>query len=42
MMTAHGTSDTADEARALGASHFVGKPFDLDEMTGLVRTTLTL
>lgn len=40
MMTAHGTSDTADQARALGAAHFVGKPFDLEEMTGLVRSTL--
>ena len=40
MMTAFGTPETAESARRLGASHFIGKPFDLDEMMGLVRSTL--
>ena len=40
LMTAHGTQDTADEALKLGASRFVGKPFDLDEMVGYVAQAL--
>jgi len=40
MMTAHGTPDTAAEAARLGAASFVGKPFDLDDVVGLVRSTL--
>jgi len=40
MMTAYGTAETARQATELGASHFVGKPFDLDEMLGLVQATL--
>jgi DNA-binding response OmpR family regulator len=41
MMTAHGSAETAEEAHSLGAAHFVGKPFDLEEMVGLVRATLS-
>ncbi|MEO6324126.1 MAG: response regulator [Thermoanaerobaculia bacterium] len=40
MMTAHGSSETAEEARALGAAHFIGKPFDLEAVVGLVQETL--
>ena len=36
MMTAHGTAEDARQARELGASGFVGKPFDVAEMVGLV------
>jgi DNA-binding NtrC family response regulator len=32
MMTAHGTPDDAARAKALGASGFVSKPFDVAEM----------
>ena len=39
MMTAHGTPDDAVRAKALGARHFVGKPFDVGEMVALVATT---
>jgi len=40
MMSAFGTQETAESARRLGAAHFVGKPFDLDEMVRLVADTL--
>jgi DNA-binding NtrC family response regulator len=40
MMTAHGAAGTAEKAHLLGAAHFVGKPFDLEEMVGLVHSTL--
>ncbi len=36
MMTAHGTAEDAKQAKALGVSHFVGKPFDVGEMVRLV------
>jgi DNA-binding NtrC family response regulator len=39
MMTAHGTADDGARAKALGASAFVGKPFDVAEMVRLVETT---
>jgi DNA-binding NtrC family response regulator len=39
MMTAHGTSEDAARATALGARRFVGKPFDVGEMVQLVGTT---
>ena len=32
MMSAHGSSEDVREARALGASRFVEKPFDVTEM----------
>ena len=37
MMTAHGTAEAAEQAQSNGAAHFIGKPFDLEEMVGLVR-----
>ena len=36
VMTAHGTTDLADEARALGAFAIIDKPFDLNELIPLV------
>ena len=40
MMTAHGSAESAEEARSLGAAHFIGKPFDLEKFVGLVEETL--
>ena len=37
MMTAHGTPDMIDGARALGASRVVSKPFDMHDLPALVR-----
>ena len=39
MMTAHGSADDGVRAKALGASAFVGKPFDVTEMVRLVEAT---
>lgn len=36
MMSAHGTTEHASAARALGAYRFVDKPFDVTEMVALV------
>jgi DNA-binding NtrC family response regulator len=36
LMTAHGTDDVAQEARALGAYGFVNKPFEIAAMASLV------
>jgi two-component system nitrogen regulation response regulator GlnG len=36
MMTAHGTPDDASNAKGLGVSRFVSKPFDVAEMVRLV------
>ena len=36
LMTAHGTGEVADEARALGAYGFVSKPFEISAMASLV------
>jgi len=36
LMTAHGTPDLIDEARALGAFAVIDKPFDLNELIPLV------
>jgi DNA-binding NtrC family response regulator len=36
LMTAHGTPELMDEARALGALGVVDKPFELDAMAGLI------
>ena len=36
MMTAHGTTEDARQAKQLGASAFVGKPFDVAEMVRMV------
>jgi DNA-binding NtrC family response regulator len=35
-MTAHGTPDLADEARALGAFAVIDKPFDLNDLIPLI------
>jgi DNA-binding NtrC family response regulator len=36
IMTAHGTSEDAKQAKLLGAADFVSKPFDVSEMARLV------
>jgi DNA-binding NtrC family response regulator len=36
LMTAHGTGEVAEEARALGAYGFVSKPFEISAMASLV------
>jgi two-component system, NtrC family, response regulator AtoC len=36
LMTAHGTGEVAEEARALGAYGFVNKPFEISAMASLV------
>lgn len=36
MMTAYGTAEDARQAKALGVSKFVGKPFDVSEMVRMV------
>lgn len=38
MMTAYGTAEDAKQAKALGVSRFVGKPFDVSEMVRMVGT----
>jgi len=40
LMTAYGTKQTAIDALNDGASYYVEKPFDLDEMKAVVRKTL--
>lgn len=40
MITAHGTVDTAVEAMKLGAFDFVTKPFEQEELTGIVAKAL--
>ena len=35
-LTAHGTTETAIEAMKRGAFDYLGKPFDLEQMTGLL------
>ena len=37
LMTAHGTSETLDEAVRAGAFRALGKPFDMIKMVGLVK-----
>jgi DNA-binding NtrC family response regulator len=37
LMTAHGTADVLEEAVRAGAFRAVGKPFDMDDMVGIVR-----
>ena len=36
MMTAYGSAEDAKQAKALGVSEFVGKPFDVSEMVRMV------
>ncbi|MDE3067905.1 MAG: sigma-54-dependent Fis family transcriptional regulator [Verrucomicrobiota bacterium] len=40
MMTAHGTTETAIEATKLGAYEYLVKPFEADELLGLVATAV--
>ncbi|RYD06625.1 hypothetical protein N752_02850 [Desulforamulus aquiferis] len=40
MVTAHGTIDTAIEAMKLGATDYITKPFDLDELKLVVKQAL--
>jgi DNA-binding NtrC family response regulator len=40
LMTAHGTADVLEEAVRAGAFRAVGKPFDMDDMVGIVRDAL--
>jgi two-component system nitrogen regulation response regulator GlnG len=40
VMTAHGTPELTQEALAIGAYRVVDKPFDLDDMVGLVAEAL--
>lgn len=40
VMTAYDSPGTAERAKALGAAHFVTKPFDFDRLLGLVRSAL--
>jgi two-component system, NtrC family, response regulator PilR len=37
LMTAHGSSELLEEAVTAGAFRAVGKPFDMDDMVGIVR-----
>ncbi|CAN5487775.1 sigma-54 dependent transcriptional regulator [soil metagenome] len=39
-LTAHGTADTAIEAMKRGAFDYIGKPFELEEMSGLLNRAL--
>ena len=41
LMTAHGTADVLEEAVRAGAFRAVGKPFDMDDMVGLVRDAIS-
>ncbi|MBO8128311.1 MAG: sigma-54-dependent Fis family transcriptional regulator [Peptococcaceae bacterium] len=40
LITAHGTIETAIEAMKIGASDYITKPFDLDELVIVVKKTL--
>lgn len=40
LMTAHGTAEVLEEAVHAGAFRAVGKPFDLDDMVGIVRDAM--
>ena len=40
LMTAHGTADILEEAVRAGAFRAVGKPFDMDDMVGIVRDAI--
>ncbi|MEW6777985.1 MAG: response regulator [Bdellovibrionota bacterium] len=41
MMSAHGTPEVVSEACQCGAYHFADKPFDYEQMVGLVRKSLS-
>ena len=40
ILTGHGTDETAEKARAMGAHDFLHKPFDLDELLGSIESAL--
>ena len=40
MMTAHGTAEMIKDALELGAYRVVGKPFEVDQIAGLVAEAL--
>lgn len=40
LFTGHATSETADESRELGAFGYIAKPFDIEELAGLVARAL--
>ncbi len=40
LMTAHGTAEVLEEAVRAGAFRAVGKPFDMDDMVGIVRDAI--
>ncbi|MCL6477707.1 MAG: sigma-54 dependent transcriptional regulator [Peptococcaceae bacterium] len=42
MLTAHGTIETAIEAMKIGASDYLAKPFDLDELKMVIKQNLVL
>lgn len=41
MMTAYGELEIVREAAKLGVSHFITKPFDIDELRGLIKDLTT-
>ena len=40
LMTAHGTAEILEEAVRVGAFRAIGKPFDMDDMVGIVRDAM--
>lgn len=40
ILTGHGTDETVEKARAMGAHDFLHKPFDLDELLGSIEGAL--
>ncbi|KJS02107.1 MAG: Fis family transcriptional regulator [Peptococcaceae bacterium BRH_c4a] len=42
MLTAHGTIETAIEAMKIGATDYLAKPFDLDELKMVIRQNLVM
>ncbi|MFZ5634348.1 MAG: sigma-54-dependent transcriptional regulator [Bacillota bacterium] len=42
MLTAHGTIETAIEAMKIGASDYLAKPFDLDELKMVIKQNLVM
>jgi DNA-binding NtrC family response regulator len=40
LMTAHGTTETLDEALEAGAFRALGKPFDMGKMVGIVQEAI--
>ena len=40
ILTGHGTDETAEKARSMGAHDFLHKPFDLDELLASIESAL--